>query len=67
MTDVIICLLISRSAGNGAYYIKAMNTDQYTHVYCHMNTITECGEHGGWTLVMKIDGNKVGGQVSANV
>ena len=28
-------------------------------VYCHMtNDVGECGG-GGWTLVMKIDGNKV--------
>ena len=27
-------------------------------VYCHMTGIDGCGD-GGWTLVMKINGNKV--------
>ena len=36
--------------------------NKVTYVYCHMTMATistgECGD-GGWTLVMKIDGNQV--------
>ena len=37
--------------------------NEVINVHCHM-TMTETGNHetcgyGGWTLVMKIDGNKV--------
>ena len=31
--------------------------EQY-EVYCHMDEISGCGK-GGWTLVMKVDGNQV--------
>ena len=45
-------------SGSGAYYLK---TEQggVAHTYCHMDVIPGCGR-GGWTLVMKIDGNEVG-------
>ena len=32
--------------------------NKVTYVYCHMTMATICGD-GGWTLVMKIDGNQV--------
>ena len=36
--------------------------DKVVHVYCHMTMATTgngtCGD-GGWTLVIKMDGNKV--------
>ena len=36
--------------------------NKVTYVYCHMTMATisngQCGD-GGWTLVMKIDGNQV--------
>ncbi|RMX47457.1 hypothetical protein pdam_00002147 [Pocillopora damicornis] len=43
-------------SGSGAYYLK---TEQggVAHTYCHMDVIPGCGR-GGWTLVMKIDGNE---------
>ena len=45
-------------SGSGADYLK---TEQggVAHTYCHMDVIPGCGR-GGWTLVMKIDGNEVG-------
>ena len=44
---------------SGAYYLKT-EEGGVAHTYCHMDDIPECGG-GGWTLVMKIDGEKVGG------
>lgn len=42
---------------DGSFYIRAKSPSQYAHVFCHMTPIPGCGD-GGWTLVMKIDGNK---------
>ena len=43
---------------SGAYYLKT-EQGEVAHTYCHMDVIPGCGR-GGWTLVMKIDGNEVG-------
>ncbi|XP_028415955.1 uncharacterized skeletal organic matrix protein 5-like [Dendronephthya gigantea] len=45
------------SQTNGVYEIKNNISLEEYRVYCHMNPIPGCGG-GGWTLVMKIDGNK---------
>ncbi|XP_028417794.1 uncharacterized protein LOC114542445 isoform X1 [Dendronephthya gigantea] len=45
------------SQTNGVYKIKNNVSLEEYDVYCHMNPISGCGG-GGWTLVMKIDGNK---------
>lgn len=45
-------------SNSGPYYLKT-EEGEVAHTYCHMENIPECGG-GGWTLVMKIDGNKVG-------
>ena len=47
-----------RSLSNGIYKLKNNNSLEQYKVYCHMANITGCGK-GGWTLVMKVDGNKV--------
>ena len=47
---------------SGAYYLKT-EKGGVAHTYCHMDVIPGCGG-GGWTLVMKIDGNKVGRRIS---
>ena len=42
---------------NKTYELKTDSGENL--VYCHMTSdVGECGG-GGWTLVMKIDGNKV--------
>ena len=47
-----------RSTGNKAYPLK-LGSSLELDVYCHMtNDLGACGG-SGWTLVMKIDGNKV--------
>ena len=48
-----------RSVGNGVYQLRNIDflKEEY-QVYCHMTEISGCGSEG-WTLVMKIDGNKV--------
>ena len=54
-----ICFFL-RSSENKAYPLLMEN--KVTYVYCHMTMATisngQCGD-GGWTLVMKIDGNQV--------
>lgn len=53
----MLLYLFSRSEGNKAYPLKLGYN--VLPVYCHMtNDLGTCGS-GGWTLVMKIDGNKV--------
>jgi hypothetical protein len=47
-----------RNSTNGVYNLKSISTGEYYDVYCHMTDIGTCGG-GGWTLVMKLDGNKV--------
>jgi hypothetical protein len=44
---------------NGVYNLRSNTSLDEYEVYCHMTEIPGCGP-GGWTLVMKIDGNKVG-------
>lgn len=49
--------LFTRSEGNKAYPLKVGSN--ILSVYCHMNDdLRACGS-GGWTLVIKIDGNNV--------
>ena len=43
---------------NGIYQLKNNYSLEEYNVYCHMTEIVGCGG-GGWTLVMKLDGNKV--------
>ena len=53
------CLFVlSRSLPNGIYKLQNSNSHEEYDVYCHMTEISGCGG-GGWTLVMKLDGNKV--------
>ena len=47
-----------RSSGNKAYPLK-LNSSLELDVYCHMTNDLGTCEGGGWTLVMKIDGDKV--------
>lgn len=47
-----------RSSGNRAYPLK-LGSSLERNVYCHMtNDLGACGGNG-WTLVIKIDGDKV--------
>ena len=46
------------SLSNGVYQLRNYDLLEEYQVYCHMTEISGCGS-GGWTLVMKIDGNKV--------
>ena len=53
-----ILLFLTRSSADGAYTIFA-GTSNEIKVFCDMTgTSTGCGG-GGWTLVMRIDGQKV--------
>lgn len=49
------------SLGNGVYNLRTAvssgTTGQYP-VYCHMEKLGDC-DVGGWTLVLKMDGDKV--------
>ncbi len=38
--------------------LKNKVTFKQYEVYCHMAKISNCG-NGGWTLVMKVDGDEV--------
>ena len=49
--------LFFRSEGNKAYPLKVGSVE--VPIYCHMTDDLGACEGGGWTLVMKIDGNKV--------
>ena len=49
--------MLFSSLSNGVYKLRKGSLGEY-EVYCHMTEISGCGL-GGWTLVMKIDGNKV--------
>ena len=53
-----VFLKIARIRVDGSFFIRAKSPTRYAHVFCHMTPIPRCGD-GGWTLVMKIDGNKV--------
>ena len=53
----MVFLMIHRESTSGAYYLKT-EAGGVAHTYCHMEDIPGCGS-GGWTLVMKIDGEKV--------
>ncbi|CAB3977854.1 Hypothetical predicted protein [Paramuricea clavata] len=47
----------NRSLSNGVYHLQNTDSLEQYQVYCHMTELSECGQ-GGWTLVMKVDGNK---------
>ena len=49
---------IYRSLSNGVYHLQNTASLEQYQVYCHMTELSECGQ-GGWTLAMKVDGNKV--------
>ena len=54
----MICLSFS-SAPDGVYYLKSNESSEIHPVYCQISSLSaKCGE-GGWTLVMKLDKNKV--------
>ena len=53
----MVFLMLHRESKSDAYYLKT-DGEGVAHTYCHMEDIVECGG-GGWTLVMKIDGEKV--------
>ena len=48
---------IGSSSGNGIYSISPFE-GVIQRVYCHMDEIPGCGS-GGWSIVMKINGQKV--------
>lgn len=50
------------SLTDGIYEIQLHETSENYSAYCHMSELDQCGG-GGWSLVMKIDGNKVSGSV----
>ena len=50
--------LLFRLLRNGVYKLKYTDSSEEYPVYCHMAAIPGC-QGGGWTLVMKIDGNRV--------
>ena len=50
--------LLNRNSTDGIYRLKSNASDEYYDVYCHMTDIEICGKRG-WTLIMKLDGNKV--------
>jgi hypothetical protein len=52
-----ICIVL-RSLSNGVYQLNYRDSPGKYQVYCHMTEINGC-EGKGWTLVMKMDGNKV--------
>ena len=43
---------------NGNYHLQANASSQNYSVYCHMTEIPGCGGRG-WTLIIKINGDKV--------
>ncbi|XP_028396104.1 uncharacterized skeletal organic matrix protein 5-like isoform X2 [Dendronephthya gigantea] len=43
---------------NGEYRLKSNTSDEIYDVYCHMTNITTCGG-GGWSLVLKINGENL--------
>ena len=54
---LIFLLTFIRSKGNKTYMIEVKSGK--IPVYCHMSELGAC-RGSGWTLVMKIDGTKVG-------
>ena len=58
ITKSVTVFVLIRSQGNKAYLLQMPSGK--VPVYCHMaSTKLEACGGGGWTLVMKIDGNKV--------
>ena len=51
--------MLFSSATDGVYNLQLNETSEIYPVYCHMSNLSlQCGG-GGWTLVMKVDGNMV--------
>jgi hypothetical protein len=50
--------VFSSHAQNGVYRIKAETPNNFANVYCRMTSLPGCSG-GGWTMVMKINGNNV--------
>ena len=50
--------MLSSSLNDGVYRLRNNDSLEEYQVYCHMSDIPGTGP-GGWTLVMKINGNKV--------
>ena len=51
--------LLFSSAVDGVYNLQVNETSETYPAYCHMSNLSsQCGG-GGWTLVMKLDPNKV--------
>ena len=53
-----VSLCHSRSLPNGVHTMQLNIYSSPYKVYCHMTDIPGCGG-GGWTLVMKVNGNMV--------
>jgi len=45
-------------ARSGSYYVVTDTPSRKSRVYCHMESLGMCGG-GGWTTVMKLNGDKV--------
>lgn len=54
----VLSVLCYSKAKNGPFKIKTNTTLGTSHIYCQMTSLPGC-DGGGWTMVMKIDGNKV--------
>ena len=54
----IVDIFAFRDAPDGVYNILENGKISATKTYCQMTSLPGC-VGGGWTLVMKIDGNKV--------
>ena len=50
---------------DGVYEMQLNETSEKYSAYCHMSELDQC-TGGGWTLVMKIDGNKASGLVCSS-
>ena len=50
---------------DGVYEIQLSETSEKYNAYCHMSELDQC-TGGGWTLIMKIDGNKASGLVCSS-
>ena len=60
-------IILFSSAPNGVYYLKSSDDSGLYPVYCHMSSLSaQCGG-GGWTLVMKLDRDKVKNVIINNI
>ena len=65
-THLTSSYLSYRSLTSGVYTLQNNVTGEKYKAYCHMAEIPGCGV-GGWTLVMKVNGNKVNEITTAKV